>query len=70
MGEREREKDKYEERPGFDGDRKKDRGGKKRETGIGETDRQREVGKRDRGSHRERKIKRKIGVRERETGMG
>ena len=28
------------------------------------------MGERDRGSHRERKMKRNIGVGERETGMG
>ena len=31
-----------EERPGFERDRKKDRGGRKRETGIGEKERERE----------------------------
>ena len=30
------------ERPGFERDRKKDRGGRKRETGIGEKERERE----------------------------
>ena len=49
------EKDRQEERPGFEGDRKKDRGGKKRETGIGEKERQREVEKKTEGvTERER----------------
>ena len=33
------------ERPGFERDRKKDRGGKKRETGIGEKEREISIGK-------------------------
>ena len=42
-------------------DRKRDRGSRDRKTGVEY---------RDRGSHRERKIKRKIELRGRETGMG
>ena len=41
-----------------------------RETGVREIERKTGVEYRDRGSHRERKIKRKIGVGGRETGMG
>ena len=41
-----------------------------RETGVREIERKTGVGERNRRSHRERKIKRKIGVGGRETGMG
>ena len=41
-----------------------------RETGVPEIERKTCVGERDRRSLRERKIKRKIGVGGRETGMG
>ena len=48
-------------------EREKDR---KRDRGSREIERKTVVGERDRGSYRERKIKRKIGVGGRETGMG
>ena len=41
-----------------------------RETGVREIERKTGVGYRDRGNHRERKIKKKIVVGGRETGMG
>ena len=41
-----------------------------RETGVREIERKTGVGERNRRSHRERKIKRKIAVGGRETGMG
>ena len=59
-------KEKRETRLG-DKEREKDR---KRDRGSREIERKTVVGKRDRGSHRDRKIKRKIGVRGRETGVG
>ena len=41
------------ERPGFERDRKKDRGGRKRETGIGEREREREREREKRERERE-----------------
>ena len=58
-------KEKRETRVG-DKEREKDR---KRDRGSRGIERKTVVGERDRGSHRERKIKRTIGVGGRETGM-
>ena len=53
------------ERPGFERDRKKDRGGRKRETGIGEKERERDRCGRERGTGIEERERKKI---KRETG--